>query len=321
MAAKRLSLTVPEVLNLLDGVSLDALEELADDPVPGSLVILACRVPALASHAAQQLARRLLGSAFRRDFAVLAPAGERWLVSEVEQVSRALQVFPQVRHVLVLEQAHEMDARARDRLLLALEEPPAPATVVLVVPDAGLVPSTLRGRASSILTLSPADAPAQADALVAAGYSASAARDALVLAGPLADLLEPLAASSAARAAVRDAASPRWSSSHPVRDAVSRVEACASAACLLSSKEPTAYGALDASTKVLARRLLRLLLDRRRAAIVSDLAAHAQVAVQEAASLLAAVDTAESQLRAGVSPVLVLAALASEGSLSTRFTT
>jgi len=85
VAAGEVFLTVPVMLNLLDGVSLDALEELADDPLPGSLVILACRVPALASHAAQQLARRLLGSAFRRDFAVLAPSGERWLMGEVEQ--------------------------------------------------------------------------------------------------------------------------------------------------------------------------------------------------------------------------------------------
>jgi len=142
-----------------------------------------------------------------------------------------------------------------------------------------------------------------------------------VLAGPLADLLEPLAASSAARAAVRDAASPRWSSAHPIRDAVSRVEACAAAACLLSDREPAPYDALDAPTRVLARRLLRLLLDRRRAAIVSDLTAHAQVGVEDAASLLAAVDTAEAQLRAGVSPVLVLASLASAGSLPVRSVT
>lgn len=297
------------MLKLLDGPSLDALEQVADEPIPGSLVVLACRVPRLASAAAEQLGRRLLGASFHRDFAVLAPSGERWLVGEVEQIARALQSLPVTRHVLVVEQAHEMDPRARDRLLLALEEPPAPATVILVVPDVALLGSTVRGRASVILTLVPAEPRAQQDALVAAGCSVSAARDAIDLAGSQADLLMPLAESSSARTALRSAVSPRWDASSPVRDAVSRVNRCAAAACAILGRDPIAFDDLEGEARVLARRLLRLLLEHRRAELAGLLGSSA-APVAAVGQALSALDVAERQLRAGVNPVLALASLA-----------
>lgn len=300
------------VLQLLDGPSLDALEELADEPVPGSVVVLACRVPGLAVAAAETWARRILGSAFRRDFMRMAPAGDRWLVGEVAEVERALSVFPVSRHVMVLEHAEDMDARVRDRLLRILEEPAVPVSVVLIVPDAQDVPPTLRGRASAVLTLQPAPPAAQVDALVAAGFSSSAAKEAVALAGPLADVLPLLAGSPAARAAVKTAVSARLDASAPIRDAVSRADAAARAACALLGLDPAPWEELSPEGKTLARRILRVFFGHRRQVLAGLLGRVPADQVPAVVRAVDAVDRAERRLRLGVSPTLLLVALGVE---------
>lgn len=300
------------MLQLLDGPSLDALEELADEPVPGSVIVLACRVPGLAVAAAETWARRILGSAFRRDFLRMAPAGDRWLVGEVAEVEKALSVFPAVRHVMVLERAEDMDARVRDRLLRVLEEPSVPVSVILVVPDTQDVPPTLRGRASAVLTLQPAPPPAQVDALVAAGFSSSAAKEAVALAGPLADVLPLLAGSPAARAAVKAAVSARLDAGSPIRDAVSRADAAARAACALLEVDPAPWEDLSPEGKTLARRILRVFFGQRRHVLAGLLARVPVDQVSAVVQAVEAVDRAERRLRMGVSPTLVLTALGCE---------
>jgi hypothetical protein len=313
--------TVTPMLALLDGPSQDLLEEIADEPLPGSLVVLACRIPALASSAAMALGRRMLGSAdSRRDVARFAPAGENWLVDEVAEVAARAALMPDTRHFLVLDRAERLDQKVFDRLLRLIEEPPAPLTMVLVVPSLSDVPATLLGRASVAVTLLPADRAGHVTALVDAGATLPAAREAVSLSGTQVQWALPLSVSSALRSKMKALVSPRFEPAAPVADALERLVLASSIAAAVDAaagqgvgEVPTVrFDEVDAAGKSAARDLLRLFVEHRRTALVSALPRLDGAQLETVAACLSALDRFEERLRRNVTASIALAALAAE---------
>ena len=319
--AKRRQRTITGVLALIDGPSQDRLEEFADEPIAGPLVILACPIPALAVSAAEALGRRMLGAeAMRSDMRRVAPETDRWLVADIGEVARLLALEPVRKHFLILERAEALEQRAYDRLLRILEEPPAPCLVVLTATDAGLLPATLRGRASAVISIIPAPPDEHYAALVSAGASNAGAREAVALAGSMTGLVLPLAMSAELRGIVRRLVATRFDNAGPVSDAVGRVglAASASAAVEQAAGNPIAsvasvrYDECSPAGKAQARDLLRLMAEHRRRTLTGQLGTAGGQGLASVQAALRALSEFEGRLVRAVPPGLCMTALVAE---------
>lgn len=323
-------------LALLAPSARRALTSLAQ-ATPPVLIALVSELETLASAAAQLLAERWTADpsvpdAVLSDLHVIAPAGDRWTVDEIEsQLFDVVRRSPAVRHVIVIDAADRMDARLADRLLRTLEEPPSPTTFVLCVEDLASLAPTVQGRVEQVVEILPAAPTERAEALAAAGVARPAAETAVRLAGRAVTLAPLLAADAElASLASRFLDHPAWdASSAPVGDAVELAELAGRLAAswergALVAKAPEKPTPLE---KARTRAVIRMGFDRHRSssrALLRRVAASAQSPVFAAThavtpgtgSFVATVELrfdalahAERQLRAFSSPRLVLAAL------------
>lgn len=274
---------------LLDASSLDAIEELADAAVPGTLLVFSCPLEDVASAAARSYGRLIIGNAAAvHDILTFAPEEGRWRVADLEPLQARVLNQPHSRHVLILENADQMDSRCHDRLLLLVEEPTSPTVVILCVPSAGLLPATLRGRSAAELVLSPPSIGDRVRALVEKGVSSAAAGVAVDLAGSLVSLALPIARCPELRAVAKKALNPDLDASRPVISAIQQVTRLdeLSALTLAADTDPVAGSPVrqPPASQVNARNraLVRLWLEHRRRAVATAVQAGVPLGLVEA---------------------------------------
>lgn len=305
---------------------------------PPVLIAMVSELEMLASSAAALLGERWVAhpehpDAALTDIRVITPTSDRWTVEEIEtQLFDVVRRSPAVRHIIIIDAADRMDARLADRMLRTLEEPPSPATFVLCVEDPSSLASTIQGRLERIIEILPAAPTERAEALAASGVARPAAETAVRLAGR-AVTLAPLLAADAEMASLasRFLDHPAWdASSTPVNDALEIVELAARLAASWESGTVVAKPSEkpSPSEKARLRAVIRMGFDRHRSstkALLRRIAAAAQSPVFAATRSstiftdhsfvagverrLAALASAEQQLRSFASPRLVLAAL------------
>jgi len=256
----------------------------------------------------------------RSDMRRVAPETDRWLVSDIGEIARLLTLEPVRKHFLILERAEALEQQAYDRLLRILEEPPAPCLVVLTATDAGLLPATLRGRASAVLSIIPAPPDEHYAALVSAGASNAGAREAIALAGSMTGLVLPLAMSSELRGIVRRLVASRFDNAGLISDAIGRVGLAATAATAVerASGDPIAhvapvrYDECSPAGKAQARDLLRLMAEHQRRTLTSLVGTTGGRNLATVQDALRALSRFESRLAGAVPPGLCMTALVAE---------
>jgi hypothetical protein len=149
---------------LLDAATVAALDTALATTGPVACWGFESASPVVADAALRYVATRLVpADAVSVDCWSAAPEGERWKVAEIEPVVYRLHTAPLHRHVIGCWAMDRIDAAAADRLLKVLEEPPATMLVALAAPSVHELPTTLRSRLATTITLTaaiPADTPA-----------------------------------------------------------------------------------------------------------------------------------------------------------------
>jgi hypothetical protein len=314
----------PSGVALVDELSLSALEELAEDPPSGSLVVLGCEYADVSRDAGEMVARGMLGASAEEDLHVLSPEGERWTVGEIEDLSRRVARYPRTRHVVVVDAAETLERRALDRLLLLLEEPPSPLLVLLVVPRFDVLPATIRGRAAREVRIGVLSSSDRAKALAQRGVGLQVARDAVDLAGPRPSLAGPFAADAALRDLARRGLAPH-AGPGTVSSAETRVRDLATLAHVLAAirRDPSAvfeirerrYEDLDPSSRMVFRELVHVWAAHRRRWICSLLPLASPTAMPSLERSLTELVLLEERLRVPVNPSLAFAACAAASPL------
>jgi len=218
--------TLLYMLDLLEENSSAELERLAEENYEGSVLILTCSLPSLAFAAGKWFAAAHLGRFNARlDMGFFSPTSSRWKVADLEPVLNRASLMPISRHVLVLENADQMDQVCFDRLLKITEQPPAPTLFVLTGTSPSTFKPTIQGRASFSSELVPLDEPSRAQMLVKRGFDARSALKAVRLSGPLPHLCVFFLRSSAFYQYALTALDPRIPRSSPASSAASRLQA------------------------------------------------------------------------------------------------
>lgn len=177
---------------LLSDKTAATLGRIAADRPEGSVVVLEDPTGSLGVMAGERLAGHWT---LPGDVHLCVPESGRWTVAEIRELILApLVLVPEHRHVLVIDAADEIDLRSSEKLLKTLEEPPVPASFLLVVRERARLLSTILSRASVVVRLEPSEPTVRLDALVASGVEPERAGTLLELCGPLVDLPAMIAA-------------------------------------------------------------------------------------------------------------------------------
>jgi hypothetical protein len=309
----------PTGVALLSEDALGEVERFADDPPSGPLLVLATEFADVASDACEVIGRGILGDAFTEDFLRAVPAGDRWTVAEVEDLVARVKRYPRRRHVIAVESVERMERRSLDRLLVTLEEPPAPLLFLLVVPRLSSLPATLRGRSTDVVELAVLDEASRVRALVSRGVSSSVAEEAVRLAGIRPSLAGLLAMDSPLRPLAKTAFEPRLDFQRPVLASGERMAALCSLAAAVDAVrrgdhsriviDVSRFDDLTPAARVWAKDLFEVWLGHRRRALLGllDTVDASQFAAVECS--LAAMDVFRERLRSPMSPLLALVEL------------
>jgi hypothetical protein len=170
----------------VDATSRQALADLAQSAITGTLAVIACELPGVAADAAAWLAHQIGGAdgSGDTDVRVAAPEQGRWTVRELDaRVAAAAGTYPRVRNLLVVTDADRMDTGAAEHLLKVVEEPAAPTLFLFAVRSPQVLLPTIRGRAAAEVTLRPASPQRRAAELAARGVPQEAAGRIVELSG------------------------------------------------------------------------------------------------------------------------------------------
>jgi hypothetical protein len=234
------------------------------------------------------------------DLTVASPDGDTWSVEEVDDRIVAAAALRPVRfNVVVVDRAAHMSARAFDRLLKTVEQPPAPTWFILVATDASKLPATVSGRLAQVVMLQRRHGTAFVEALAAAGAPAAEAPEVARLCG---ELVEVALAVVAAAGALEDLRALDLWWPMPAKERNARF------ASLGAVAGPAMGMELTAASRELIRQCLALARRHYR-----DLARSGAEASVHGVALL---DDAEKLLALNVPPKSVFAGLAGLGALS-----
>lgn len=308
-----------KVIELLSNDSQDALETLAEEPPDGPVLLLGCPLPELAAAAGRWIARHHLGPAADYDAASFAPSAQRWRVTDLEPVLARAARQPRRRHVLILEDADRLEQRSYDRLLKLAEEPPAPTLLVLTATATSQLPATLRGRAAADVVVHPRPPHERVAALAAGGVRWRAAEAAVDLAGDAASLAGPLARHDRLRDLASKALDGLTADTVQLWDIHRRLAALTDLAVLLDLVDTKPDATLPQRVPACStppqraqlRKLVLRLADRFEHTVRAQLHAP-QVAGQQVASGLDAIDRLRKRLTVPTPPGVALSALAAD---------
>ena len=164
--------TVPFTDLGLDESDALSLEQLSGTSLAGTATLLVGSDMGAVFAAAARLAESQLHASGDLDVHHAIASGDKWTLDDIDdRIIKPASLRAFERNLIVVADADRMSSAGFDHLLKTVEEPAGTSHFLLCASSVDMLPATLRGRCSTILTLRPAPAHQRLGLLTEAGAS------------------------------------------------------------------------------------------------------------------------------------------------------